>query len=282
MRPFPDPRRQPDGDRRHPHLRRATRTPTGVSLNGHRRPQPALRQVGAPPPHAGGVGGAQHDEGAGGHHLVERHALGRPHPPPLPRPPAPPREHAADHRLPGRGDAGPRAPRRGAHRCASTRARWRCWPRSRDLKGLSGHADAGGDAALALRGAGAAQRDLRDPRRGGRGRGPRGADRRGSAASATHVPRLGESVEPPTRAASRTREGAAPRHRRRRSCRTIAHCRGRKSSWRGSWAGPLRFVFLTNYPSQTPADLSNRMAGGGARDRLRSTSTPRPWPPPSS
>ena len=28
-------------------------------------------------------------------------------------------------------------------------------------------------------------------------------------------------------------------------------------------SGPLRFVFLTNYPSQTPADISNRMADAG-------------------
>ena len=51
--------------------------------------QPALRQVGAPAPHARGVGGPEHDEGPGGHHLLERHALGRAHPAPLPRPPAP-------------------------------------------------------------------------------------------------------------------------------------------------------------------------------------------------
>ena len=72
----------------------------------------------AAPPHARRVAGPQRDEGAGGHHLVERHALGRTHPAPLPRAPAAPREHAAHHRLPGRGYARARAARRrprGAH-----------------------------------------------------------------------------------------------------------------------------------------------------------------------
>ena len=44
----------------------------------------------------------------------------------------------------------------------------------------------------------------------------------------------------------------------------------------------LPFLFLTNYPSMTPADLHAAVPRRGAPRARTGTSTPRPWPPPSS
>jgi hypothetical protein len=95
-----------------------------------RRAQPAPRQVGAPAQDARGVAGAQRPEGPGRDHLVERHAVRRPHPPPLPGAAAEAREHALDHRLPGRGHARPAPCSTAPPRCGSTRASCRSSPRS--------------------------------------------------------------------------------------------------------------------------------------------------------
>ena len=126
---LPDPRGQPDGDRRHPHLRGPPRGLEGEPQQ-HRRTQPPPRQVDPPAPHARRVRGPQHDEGAGGHHLLERHARRRPHPPSLPACASPtPRTRSSSPATRRRGRwAGPfsTAPTW----CASTRGTCRCWPRS--------------------------------------------------------------------------------------------------------------------------------------------------------
>ena len=76
------------------------------------------------------VAGPQRDEGAGGDHLVERHALRGPHPPSLPGPACPtPRTPSSSPATRRRAlSAGPSSTARA--RCGSTRARCRCSPRS--------------------------------------------------------------------------------------------------------------------------------------------------------
>ena len=174
----------------------------------HRRAQPALRQVGAPPPHPRRVRGAQQAEGPRGHHLVDRHALGRTDPPPLPGAPAPRREHAAHHRLPGA-----REPWAARSSTAPTSVRIHksevpVLAEVRDLKGMSGHADAG-EMLRWLSGVKTRAPDgLRDPRRGGGGRGPRRPASPGSAASRHGYPRTATGSFS-SREKGRTRPGGA-------------------------------------------------------------------------
>ena len=53
------------------------------------------------------------------------------------------------------------------------------------------------------------------------------------------------------------------RHRRRRAAATTPRCPGANELVERLLGGRLPFLFLTNYPSQTPADLRNRLLAGG-------------------